>query len=669
MKVTFSNNIFSVTSSYDEKDIPKAAGCRYNPEKKAWWTDKAAVAAKMKEYADPSALAEIEKSEQAIVESRSAAIVENFDIPCPEGKSYFPYQQAGIAYAVARESCLIGDEMGLGKTIQAIGVINATSPESVLVICPSSLKINWKKEMTKWLVKPYRIGIVSGKGDGALNAEIVIINYDILTKNPELLARHWSLVVADEAHYMKNPKSQRAVAVFGDGKKKVAIKADRKILMTGTPITNRPIELFPLVNFLFPATFSSFWGFAKRYCDAKNNGYGWEFSGAKNLDELQDVLRSTGMIRRLKSQVLTELPAKTRQIVSLPSDAVAHLLKKEAAAADGFEDKIAGLEIKLEMSKASDNPEDYANAVANLKKAYSVAFEEMAKIRMELAVVKIPFVCDHVTDILESNGKVVVMCHHREVVDSICAHFGAAAVKLYGGMSDAEKDASVTRFQGDDSVKVFVGSIRAAGVGITLTAAQKTVFAELDWTPANMLQAEDRTHRIGQQGNVLIQQLVFDGSLDSRMAETLVAKMNVIDRALDNQARSNGAVQTAIEKAEANRIRRESEEVMEETISPLKKEGAPTKTPKATVDEKSEFVTSEIRETVHACLKSLSASCDGAHSVDGNGFNKFDTDFGKFLAGQVSLTNRQAVMGAGMVKKYRGQLSGFDVKSVQEFLK
>ena len=160
----------------------------------------------------------------------------------------------------------------------------------------------------------------------------------------------------------------------------------------------------------------------------------------------------------------------------------------------------------------------------------------MAIIRKELAIAKIPFVIEYVQNMLDEGEKVVVMAHHREVVDQIQAEFGLAAVKLYGGMSEVEKSANVDRFQADPSCRVFIGSIHAAGVGITLTAAQKMLFAELDWTPANMLQAEDRIHRIGQQGNALIQQLVFDGSLDAKMADTLVRKMEVIERALDKSA-------------------------------------------------------------------------------------------------------------------------------------
>lgn len=533
MQVIYENSRFIAKCSFDEKDIAKSAGFRWDADHKQWWTDKAVLAARLKDYADADALREIDQVETALNASRSANAASSISIPAPDGKSYFPYQHAGIAFASARPATLIGDEMGLGKTIQAVGVINATKPEKTLIVCPATLKLNWKKELERWLVAPLRIHVLQSGERFPVNVEIVIMNYDIAAKYADVVRGvKWDLIVCDEAHYLKNPKAKRTVSLIGDGKKDKGVRAARRILMTGTPITNRPVELWPLVSYLFPEQFSNFFSFARRYCNAHQNGYGWDFSGASNLEELQDVLRAAGMIRRLKSHVLTELPPKTRQIVALPSDTVAHLISKEQSMSFGFMEEIERLEQRAAIAKRR-NDGTYEAAVAALRQAHQTAFTEMAAVRRELAVAKIPLVCAHLEDMLESGDKVVVMAHHREVVDALQTHFGACAVKLYGGMPDGEKNANVERFQGDPGCRVFVGSIHAAGVGITLTAASKVVFAELDWTPANMLQAEDRCHRIGQRDNVLIQQLVFDGSLDAKMAETLVRKMEVIDRALD----------------------------------------------------------------------------------------------------------------------------------------
>jgi SNF2 family DNA or RNA helicase len=220
----------------------------------------------------------------------------------------------------------------------------------------------------------------------------------------------------------------------------------------------------------------------------------------------------------------------------LPPDGVGAILKKEGQLFQQQEKDIKRLQIAVRAAKAQKDESGYKQAVQGLRQAYNVAFTEMAAVRKELAIAKIPFVIEYVESMVEEGEKVVVMAHHREVVDKLQNHFGLKAVKLYGGMSEVEKSNNVDRFQTDPSCMVFIGSISAAGVGITLTAAQKMLFAELDWTPANMLQAEDRIHRIGQTGNALIQQLVFDGSLDAKMAETLVRKMGIIEKALDKMS-------------------------------------------------------------------------------------------------------------------------------------
>ena len=537
MQITYRNSRWEAIASFQEKDELKTAGFRWDAEIKRWYTPVPGIAMKFQEKADEVAVAEFEKASEAIEKSWSAETEHGVEIPAPDGKSYFPYQHAGIAFACGRQSTLLADEMGLGKTIQAIGVINATNPNKVLIVCPATLKLNWRKELERWLVMPYKIQVLNPSDAFQDDAGIIIMNYDIAAKfKSKIRAIEWDVFIADEAHYMKNPKANRTIALLGHGKKEKGIRAMRKILLTGTPITNRPIEIFPLASFLWPAVFGDFFHFARRYCNAYNNGWGWNTSGASNLEELQDMLRANGMIRRLKADVLTELPPKTRQVLALPSDSVSSLIRKEAAEAKKHEGHIKRLRAAVRAAKEQKDESAYRDAVNGLRQAHNVAFTEMAIIRKELAIAKIPFVIEYVQNMLDEGEKVVVMAHHREVVDQIQAEFGLAAVKLYGGMSEVEKSANVDRFQADPSCRVFIGSIHAAGVGITLTAAQKMLFAELDWTPANMLQAEDRIHRIGQQGNALIQQLVFDGSLDAKMADTLVRKMEVIERALDKSA-------------------------------------------------------------------------------------------------------------------------------------
>ena len=210
------------------KDDVKAAGYEVSKYNGSW---------QVSEWTRPDA-AEVEARVEA---SRATDAV--IDIPSPDGLEYLPFQRAGISYALGRGATLFGDEMGLGKTIMAIGVINATRPETVRVGCPASLKLNWRNELERWLVNERHIDIVNGGGHPfPATPDVVVINFDVLTKHAaELHTRQWGLVIIDEAHYCKNPKAKRTKAAL-------AIQAERKLLLTGTPIPNRPIELQPLAG-------------------------------------------------------------------------------------------------------------------------------------------------------------------------------------------------------------------------------------------------------------------------------------------------------------------------------------------------------------------------------------------------------------------------------------
>lgn len=311
------------------------------------------------------------------------------------------------------------------------------------------------------------------------------------------------------------------------------IKAKRRVFLTGTPVVNRPIELWPLIQSLDPQGLGkSFWGYASRYCAAHRTRFGLDTSGASNLDELQMRLRASVMVRRLKKDVLTELPPKVRQVIEIPADGMQHLVDAEASAYSGHKAKIDALTARAEQLRAS-NPAAYAAAVQELREATSVAFEEMARARHDLAVAKIPAVIEHLDSVVEAAGKVVVMCWHHDVVDAIAARYGRDAVAVTGKVPVEERQAAVERFQTDPTCTVFIGTIKAAGVGLTLTAASTVVFAELWWVPGDISQAEDRCHRIGQRDSVLVQHLVVDGSIDATQAKVIVAKQDVIDRALD----------------------------------------------------------------------------------------------------------------------------------------
>jgi SWI/SNF-related matrix-associated actin-dependent regulator 1 of chromatin subfamily A len=440
--------------------------------------------------------------------------------PSPDGYEYLPYQRAAIAFGMSHPNVLIADEMGLGKTIEALGIIN-TDPKvkRVLIVCPASLKLNWARECERWLVDRGTVG-VAGKTFPE-DADVVIINYDILGKWKSKLRKTFDVLVADECHYVKNKEAKRSKALYG-------LKAKRKLFLTGTPILNRPVELWTIVSSLAPEEFDHFWTFAKRYCKPVKNRFGWEFTGATNLDELHERLRSTIMVRRTKAQVLPDLPPKRRQVIELASDHIAGLIAVEAEAWKEHQTRLKELRA---LTRSGGEPNE--KQLEQMRAGINAAFGDLAKLRQATALAKVPLVVEHMKSVLEDAGKLVVFAHHRAVVAELAEPFGDAAVTLTGSDSSESRQASVDRFQEDPTCTIFIGSITAAGFGLTLTASSHVVFAELDWVPAHLTQAEDRTHRIGQENSVLVQHLVLEDSLDARMVGTLLKKQRVIDKVVD----------------------------------------------------------------------------------------------------------------------------------------
>jgi SNF2 family DNA or RNA helicase len=619
-------------SSFAEKDLVKAAGFRWDPARRQWWTADPAVAARL---ADPERLQQ-EQTAKAAAQAASIAASRATDadraLPVPDGLSYLPFQRAGIAFGLDRPAVLIADEMGLGKTIQAIGIVNADpSIRRILILCPASLRLNWARELAKWLVAPRTIGIADTKA-GLPDTDIVICNYDITAKLASALrAGAWDLLVADECHYLKNATAQRTVAVLGRPKTKkqeavAPIPARRQVFLTGTPIPNRPVEGWTIFNAL--GVFDHFFSYARRYCDAYQDQWGWHFDGASNLPELQEKLRGSVMVRRLKADVLTELPAKRRQVIELVPNGAAAAVRAEQAAYAAHEAAIEAARLAVELAKASDDPDDYRAAVARLNDEIQVAFQDMSRHRKEVALAKLPHVIEHLQDAMEDGAKVVAFAHHHEVIDGLLAAFPEAA-KLDGRDPMQARQDAVDRFQAEPSCQLFIGGIQAAGVGLTLTAAAHVVFAELDWVPGNMSQAEDRCHRIGQQESVLVQHLVVDGSLDARMAHTLVRKQAVLDAALDTLAAP---------------------------ATPSRDEAATESATQRQIREAAEQLTAEEIAAIHQGLQMLARVCDGAASLDDMGFAKIDVAIGHSLAQRQTLTPKQAALGQRLVRKYRRQL-------------
>lgn len=559
------------------------------------------------------------------------------EIPSPAGLQYLPFQKAGIAYATARSGTLIADEMGLGKTVQAIGVINDTPAlQNALIVCPASLKLNWERELRCWLVRPLSVAIAKGAALPATN--IVITNYEMVARQrSQIDARTWDLAIFDESHYLKNPKTARTIAALGRRDKygtweTAPIKAARYLFLTGTPVLNRPVELWPLLRTLDPAGLGRSYGkYTERYCDRHQGAHGVDVSGASNLDELQARLRSTCMVRRLKADVLQELPPKRRQLVLLPVDS------PEAAAALAREQRV------------SQNTHYDADASA-LTSTDALALAEIAAARHETALAKVPAAIEFVREVADSVGKAVVFTHHVDVAARIASAFGDHAVLYTGETPPAERQAAVDRFQTDPACTLFVGTIGAAGVGITLTAASHVIMAELEWTPALVSQAEDRTHRIGQRNCVSVYHLVYDGSIDQRMVELLLQKQAVIDAALDNQPQAASAsVRTTVE------FRPNSEPEARDPVTTVEvPDAAPS--PEFSAHRKA---------AIHLGLRILAGLCDGARLLDDRGFSKLDATIGHSLAAAPDLSQRQAEIGLRLVTRYHRQLPADVLRAAQ----
>lgn len=451
-----------------------------------------------------------------------------------------PFQKAGVDYATANGRVFIADEMGLGKTIQAIGAIQHAQAYPALIVVPAVVKLNWEREWRKW-VPDRSVVVLSGRtGDGAdvLN-DVVIVNYDILEAwLPDLGMRAFQAVVFDESHYLKNAKAKRSKAA-----RALAAKIPMRLMLTGTPVLNRPFELASQLQVAgLLREFGGWRAFVNRYCAPHHNGWGWDYSGASHLDELHHRLRSIGYIRRTKAQVLKDLPAKRRATVpvSLANrdryDAVLETLRVWCR-----EKVIHDAELMAALQEASEDEVDLAARVERLtelrheRTKMAEALTRIEALKQVAAEEKLPDVVAWISDFLDSGEKLVVFATHHRILDALYEAFASQAVLVTGETPMSQRQQSVDDFQNDPDVRLFVGNIQAAGVGITLTAASNVAFVELPWRPGDLDQAEDRTHRIGQTDSVSAWYLLAADTIDEKIAGMLDEKRSVVDAATDGR--------------------------------------------------------------------------------------------------------------------------------------
>jgi SNF2 family DNA or RNA helicase len=475
--------------------------------------------------------------------TKASADVELHALPDTILQALRPFQMAGLEYMLKNRRVLLGDDMGLGKTIQALAAVESLGAYPCLVICPASLKYNWKREIDKWL--PERAGhveILNGKEPDKRGDWFVIVNYDILKKHSWAWSIPWRAVIVDESHYIKNRKAQRTNFVL-----EITKNCENVFLLSGTPILNKPIDLATQLQALrrLDTTFGGFWPFAHHFCNAYKSDYGWVFDGAANLDELQTKLRQTCYIRRDKKTVLPELPEKTRQVIPVQISNAAEYDKAENELFDYIKEN-GRLEQKFVATLEGYAEDDKQSAISQYRmdKAQRAMRAEVLvgieTLKQVAAKGKLKLVQNWVEDFLENNPdeKLVVFAIHRDIIEAvqhICAELYAPALVLTGETPPKERDRFVQLFQNDKACRVFLSNIQAGGLGITLTAASHVLFVEYAWNSSTMEQAEDRLYRIGQKNAVNVYWLAGMDTIDEMLIDTIESKRRVIHEAIEGE--------------------------------------------------------------------------------------------------------------------------------------
>ncbi|XP_020575775.1 SWI/SNF-related matrix-associated actin-dependent regulator of chromatin subfamily A-like protein 1 isoform X2 [Phalaenopsis equestris] len=454
-------------------------------------------------------------------------------IPSYLESKLLPFQREGVRFVLQHGGrALLADEMGLGKTLQALAVASSLGESwPVLVLTPSSLRLHWASMIHQWLGIPagdilvvlsqagstrggFKIVFSSQKLAIRLDGTFNIVSYDSVPKLQNvLLSSAFKIVIADESHFLKNGQAKRTSASLP-----ILQKAQYAILLSGTPALSRPIELFKQLEALHPEVYRSVHEYGNRYC--KGGVFGL-YQGASNHDELHSLMKGTVMIRRLKNDVLLELPVKRRQQVFLD------LNEKDLK-----ETRALFRELEVIKSKIQTCTEE------NLKALKFTQKNLISKIYNHSAEAKIPAVLDYLSTVIEADCKFLVFAHHLPMIEAMHQFFlkkKVGCIRIDGSTPATSRQALVTQFQENSEIKAAVLSILAGGVGINLTAASTVIFAELSWTPGDLIQAEDRVHRIGQVTSVNIYYLLANETVDDIIWDVVQSKLENLGQVLDGE--------------------------------------------------------------------------------------------------------------------------------------
>ncbi|VDL73302.1 unnamed protein product [Nippostrongylus brasiliensis] len=423
----------------------------------------------------------------------------------------FPFQKLGVTFGIERGGrLLLADEMGLGKSIQALTLARYYKSEwPLLIVCPSSVKSAWKTQINKFLPVIQKIFVIEKGSDPMPTARtsntVAIMSYDqMVLKRKELEEMCYCVIIFDESHLLKDGKAKRTQVAHS-----LAKRATRVILLSGTPALSRPAELFSQIRLVNDRLFPNFQQFAIRYCDGKQGKFCFEAKGCTNSEELAAILLKRVMIRRLKCDVLSDLPDKRREVVYLSGDKIDYRMDSLQKAKKAFE-----ANNRFQKESVNDNLLEYFSLTG---------------------IVKAAAVCTHILDNYfypdAPKKKVLIFGHHQIVLDTVQVEVqkrNLKSIRIDGQTSSKDRGRLCQSFQEDPDVEVAILSMTAAGVGITLTAASVVVFAELHWNPGTLLQAEDRAHRVGQKDSVFVQYLVAKNTADDVIWPLVQRKLDVL---------------------------------------------------------------------------------------------------------------------------------------------
>ena len=416
------------------------------------------------------------------------------------------HQKLAIEQLAGSKRYILADDMGLGKTTSTIIAALETGAKKILIICPATLKINWQREIENYSDRS--IYISEGK-HFSTEHDFVIVNYDILKnfydikdkENSLITKSNFDLIIIDEAHYIQNAQAQRTKLINS-----FSTKVDRLWLLTGTPMTSRPMNYFNLLSLIESPVAQNWMAYAIRYCQGYQFTAGkrkiWNVSGASNLEELRDRT-SRQVLRRLKTEVL-DLPDKI----------------------------ITPVYLRLKSKEYETEVGEYYNWYENKKeesKSLTIQFSRLMKVRQIIAEEKIKYTIELAQNIIDQDKKVIIFTNFTDTLKKIHEHFGKQSVYLDGSCSKPQRQYAVDQFQENDKIKVFVGNLKAAGVGITLTAGEACIMNDLSFVPSDHSQAEDRSYRYGQKNTVSVYYPIFDNTIEGIIYDMLNNKKNVFE--------------------------------------------------------------------------------------------------------------------------------------------